>query len=110
MDTASLDSMRDWCVFDTASRITLGAAHEIVSPAALSWALTALTEHARTDAAKLAACRATLEQRLSASLARVHELVEAGKRHEARKALEELDYRFGGLAAPQSLALASALE
>jgi pimeloyl-ACP methyl ester carboxylesterase len=110
MDTASLESMRDWCVFDTASRITYGAAHEIVSPAALSWALTALTEHARTDAAKLAACRATLEQRLSASLARVHELVEAGKRHEARKALEELDYRFGGLAAPQSLALASALE
>jgi len=110
MDSASLESMRDWCVFDTASRITYGAAHEIVSPAALSWALTALAEHARTDAAKLAACRATLEQRLSASLARVHELVDAGKRHEARKALEELDYRFGGLAAPQSLALASALE
>jgi hypothetical protein len=110
MDTASLESMRDWCVFDTASRITYGAAHEIVSPAALSWALTALAEHARTDAAKLAACRGALEQRLSASLARVHELVDAGKRHEARKALEELDYRFGGLAAPQSLALASALE
>jgi dienelactone hydrolase len=110
MDTASLDSMRDWCVFDTTSRITYGAAHEIVSPAALTWALTALAEHARTDAAKLAACRASLEQRLSASLARVHELVDAGKRHEARKALEDLDYRFGGLAAPQSLALVSALE
>ena len=110
MDTASLDSMREWCVFDTASRITYGAAHEIVSPAALSWALTALAEHARTDAAKLAACRAALEQQLSASFARVHELVDAGKRHEARKALLELDHRFGGLAAPQSLALASALE
>jgi len=109
-DTASLESMREWCVFDTASSITYGAAHDIVSPAALSLALTALAEHARTDAAKLAACRATLEHRLSASLARVHELVDAGKRHEARKALEELDYRFGGLAAPQSLALVSAIE
>jgi dienelactone hydrolase len=110
LDTASLESMRDWCVFDTASRITYGAAHEILSPAALSWALTALAEHVRTDAAKLAACRATLEQRLSARLAHVHELIDAGKRDEARKALLELDHRFGGLAAPQSLALASALE
>jgi len=110
LDTASLESMRDWCVFDTASRITYGAAHQILSPAALSWALTALAEHVRTDAAKLAACRAALEQRLSARLAHVHELIDAGKRDEARKALLELDHRFGGLAAPQSLALASALE
>jgi dienelactone hydrolase len=110
MDTASLESMRDWCVFDTASRITYGVAHEIASPAELSWALTALAEHARTDAAKLAACRATLEQRLSARVAQVHELIGAGKRDEARKALQELDERFGGLAAPQTLALASALE
>jgi pimeloyl-ACP methyl ester carboxylesterase len=110
MDAASLDSMRDWCVFDTASRITLGVPHEIASPAVLSWALSALAEHARTDPAKLAACRASLEQRLSARLAQVHELIDAGKRDEARKALQELDHRFGGLAAPQTLALASALE
>jgi dienelactone hydrolase len=110
LDTASLESMRDWCVFDTASRITHGAAHELLSPAELSWALTALAEHVRTDAAKLAACRATLEQRLSARLAHVHELIDAGKRDEARKALLEVDHRFGGLAAPQSLVLATALE
>jgi dienelactone hydrolase len=110
MDTESLESMRDWCAFDTASRVTYGVAHDIVSPAELSWALTALAEHARTDAAKLAVCRATLEQQLSARLAQVHQLIDAGKRDAARKALEELDHRFGGLAAPQSLALASALE
>lgn len=110
MDTASLDSMRDWCVFDTASRVTYGEAHEVASPAALSWALTALAEHVRPDPAKLAACRSTLEHQLSARLAQVRVLIDAGKRAEAHKALEQLDRTFGGIAAPQSVAMAASLE
>lgn len=110
MDTASLESMRDWCVFDTASRITQGAAHEIASPAALSWALSALAMHVRRDPARLAACRAAQEMRLAARLAGVRALIEAGKPGEARKALEALDRSFGGLAAPASLELARSLE
>jgi hypothetical protein len=110
MDTGSLESMRDWCVFDTASRISYGTGHEVASPAALSWALGALAAHVRPDAAKLAACRAALDRRLSARLAQVRSLIDAGKSREARKTLEELDRNFGALAAPQSLALADALE
>jgi predicted esterase len=110
MDTASLESLREWCVFDTASSITHGAAHDVASPAALSWALAALARHVRPDPARLAACRAALDRQLAARLAQARALIDAGKSREARKDLEELDRRFGGLAAPQSLALAAALE
>ncbi len=110
MDRASLESMRQWCLFDTAAEITPGAGHELASPAALSRALGALAAHVRPDAARLAACRADLDRQLAARLAQVRSLIDAGKRTEARKDLEELDRRFGGLAAPQSMALAAALE
>ena len=110
MDRASLASMREWCVFDTSAEITPGAGHELASPAALSRALSALAAHVRPDAAKLAACRAALDRRLSARLAQVQSLIDAGKRSEARRRIEELDRTFGGLAAPQSVALAAALE
>lgn len=110
MDTASFESMRNWCVFDTAAKVTFGAAHEIASPAALSWALTALAEHVRPDAAQLAVCRAALDRRLAAQLAQIRSLIDGGRRAEAGKLLEEADREFGGLAAPQSLTLAAALE
>jgi Esterase PHB depolymerase len=110
MDAASLDSMRDWCVYDVAAEVTYGAAHEIASPMALSRALTALTTHVRPDPAKLAACRAAIDRRLAARLAELQSLIDAGKPSEARKRLEDLDRRFGALAAPQSLTLAAALQ
>jgi pimeloyl-ACP methyl ester carboxylesterase len=110
MDTASLESMREWCVFDTTSEITPAAAHEIATPAALSRALSALAAHVKPDAAKLAACRDALDERMAAQLARVQTLIDAGKRTEARKLLEETDRKFGGLAGAQSQALAAALD
>ncbi|HEV2285293.1 MAG TPA: PHB depolymerase family esterase [Steroidobacteraceae bacterium] len=109
MDSASEDSMRDWCVYDVAAEVTHGASHEIASAAALSRALTALATHVRAEPAKLAACRAAIDRRLAARLAEVRSLIDAGKRPEAAKRLEELDRRFGALAAPQSLALAAQL-
>jgi pimeloyl-ACP methyl ester carboxylesterase len=110
MDRASLESMREWCVFDTAAEITPGAGHELASPAALSQALGALQSHVRADAARLAGCRDALDRRLATQLLRVRSLIDAGKSHEARSLLEETDRRFGGLAAPQTVALAAALE
>jgi hypothetical protein len=47
---------------------------------------------------------------MAAQLARVQTLIDAGKRTEARKLLEETDRKFGGLAAAQSQALAAALD
>lgn len=110
MDAASRESLREWCVFDTASQITHGAAHEIAGSTALSWALAALAAHVRPDPARLAACRADIERHLAARLGEVQALIDAGKHGEARKQLEALDRKFGGLAAPQSLTLAAALE
>ena len=110
MDRASEESMQSWCVFDVAADITHGASHEVASPRALARALEQLGAHVRRDPARLTACRAALDRRLAAQLARVQSLIDAGKRPEARKALEELDRRFGGLAAPQSLKFAAALE
>ena len=109
MDRASEESMQSWCVFDVAADITHGASHEVASPHALARALDQLGAHARPDAARLSACRAALDRRLAARLARVRSLID-GHRSEARKQLEELDRRFGGLAAPQSLQLGAALE
>ena len=109
MDSASQDSMRDWCVYDVAAEVTHGASHEIASAAALSRALTALSSHVRAEPAKLAACRAAIDRRLAARLAEVQSLFDAGKRPEAARRLAELDRRFGGLAAPQSVALAAKL-
>jgi pimeloyl-ACP methyl ester carboxylesterase len=110
LDRASEDSMQSWCVFDVAADITRGASHEIVNPHALARALEQLGAHLPPDTARLAACRAALDRRLAAQLARVQSLIDAGDRSEARRQLHELDRRFGGLAAPQSLAMARALE
>ena len=106
MDSASQDSMRDWCVYDVAAEVTPGASHEIASAGALSRALAALAIHVRTAPAKLAACRAAIDRRLAARLAEVHSLIDAGRRPEAARRLAELDRSFGALAAAQSLALA----
>jgi pimeloyl-ACP methyl ester carboxylesterase len=109
-DRASLESMSEWCAFDTAAEITPGAGHEIASSMALSRALGALASHVRPDAARLAACRHALDERLAARLARIGSLIDAGRSGEARKLLEETDRQFGGLAAPQSVALSARLE
>jgi dienelactone hydrolase len=109
MDAASLQSMRRWCVFDVDSEITPGAGHEVASAAALSQALYALRTHNRADTGRLAKCRADIDQDLSAELGRAQSLVAAGKRSDAQKLLIAIDRRFGGLAAPRSTELQSAL-
>jgi hypothetical protein len=96
-------------VFDVDSEITPGAAHEVASPAALSEPLHALLAHTRADAGKLAGCRADTARDLSAQLGKAQSLIAAGKGSEAQKLLIGIDRRFGGLAAPRSIELQSAL-
>jgi predicted esterase len=109
MDSDSLRSMREWCVFDTEADVTRGAGHEPASPAALARALSELDGHTAANPARLAACREALDKRVAGQLARVQALIDSGKRAEARQLLLEVDRRFGGLAAPQSVALDKAL-
>ena len=109
MDAQSEQSMRRWCVFDVDSEIMPGAGHEIATPAALAEALHALATHTRPAPGKLAKCRADIAKDLSAELRKAQALVDAGKRSDAQKTLIAIDRRFGGLAAPRSTELQSAL-
>jgi poly(3-hydroxybutyrate) depolymerase len=109
MDADSLQSMRRWCVFEVDSVITPAAVHEVATPAALASALHALTTPSRPDAAKLASCRSDVAKELAAELHQARTLIEGGRRAEAQKLLIDIDRRFGGLAAPQSLELQKAL-
>jgi hypothetical protein len=109
-DADSMHSMRSWCVFDAQGETTLGATHEIASPAALSGALQVLTRATTTpDAKKLAACRTGIAKELDGRLSDVEALIKAGKSAQAQQQLLEIDRRFGGLAAPDSTELAQQL-
>jgi pimeloyl-ACP methyl ester carboxylesterase len=107
MAAVSARSMHDWCVFDIEQQVIRGAAHELAPPEPLSRALTALQAHASADPAKLAACRAGLQREMDAKLDRAQTLLATGHRDEARRLLTKIDQRFGGLAAPRSLDLAT---
>lgn len=110
MDAASLESMRRWCVFSVVQRITPWTTHEAASGAALARALEALGAPAAQNPAKLAACRAGTDRRLTQQLDTVQVLAARGERPEARRRLEAVDREFGGLAAPRSVELASTLD
>ena len=105
MAAESRHSLRDWCAFDTANLGIPQTGHRVADPFHLSRALDLLEQPDPPDAARLAECRAGLESQLDAKLAAVAALVAAGHRAEAQQALNDIDVRFGGLAAPRSLAL-----
>jgi predicted esterase len=109
MDAHSLQSLRRWCVYSVDSATMPGAAHQVATPAALAAALHALLAPAAVDPAKLSACRSQLEAKLSSQLEQVQSLAAARERAAARKLLSEVDLRYGGLAAPRSVALQAGL-
>jgi poly(3-hydroxybutyrate) depolymerase len=109
MDAASLESMRSWCVLNVAQRTTPWTAHEAASAAALARALEALEAPAAPNRAKLDACRAGIDRRLTQQLDEVQALEARGERPQARQRLEAVDAEFGGLAAPRSVELEAAL-
>jgi hypothetical protein len=110
MDAASLESLRRWCVFNVVQRVTPWTAHAEASGAALARALAALETPASQRPAKLEACRAAVDRRLTRQLDAVQALAAQGERPQARRRLEALDREFGGLAAPRSVELAPALD
>jgi hypothetical protein len=110
MDAASLGSMRSWCVFNVAQRITAWTGHEAANGAVLARALEALEAPVSQDPAKLTACRARLDRQLTQQLDTVQALAARGDRGQARRRLEAVDLKFGGLAAPRSVELAAQLD
>jgi predicted esterase len=109
-DVASRRSLRDWCVFDVDTEVMTQTGHEIADPASLRRALAALDTHEAVDTVKLAACRARIGDALAKDLQRLEATVTSGNLRDARTLLSKLDERYGGLAAPQSLALAERID
>jgi pimeloyl-ACP methyl ester carboxylesterase len=108
-DDASRASLRAICVFNLTVEAIPGMGHDLAPADALARALKTLDAPAHIDSAKLAACRANLDRQIDAGLGRVAALVAAGQRDQARSRLADIDRRFGGLAAPRSVALSAAL-
>jgi predicted esterase len=109
-DLASMHSLRDWCVFNTEYQTNNFTGHEVMNPDALSRALDSLAKPIEADAGRLAKCRAGIDAELESKLRHVQSLISAGNRDAARDILKDIDTRFGGLAAPQTLELESDLD
>ncbi len=109
-DLASLRSLRAWCVFGVEDHTAPFAEHEVASAAALSRALAALFNPHAPDADQLAGCKSRIDTELADKLQHVRALVAGGKRESARQLLQDIDARFGGLAAPPSTDLSRELD
>jgi hypothetical protein len=105
--SVSIRSLRQWCAFNTQEHVLPRVGHEIAPMTALLRSLADLLPNLASDQSKLQACQTTIDSELAARLREVETLIANGKKSEARKRLSEVDRRFGGLAAPRSLELAS---
>ena len=104
-DTASTRAMRRWCVFGLISQVTPRTGHAVAEPVEFARALGKLDAPFGQDEERLADCRAQIERKLSDELGHVRSLI-ARDPPAARRALDELDMKYGGLAAPASLEIA----
>lgn len=106
-DAASTGSMLEWCVFDWYAERSPWAGHEVAGPPVLGRALDLLDKHAQPNLARLNKCRLRIDQELGKEIDQAGDLFAAGKVDAARKLLDKIDARFGGLAAPRSVDLAA---
>ncbi|HXS73916.1 MAG TPA: PHB depolymerase family esterase [Rhodanobacteraceae bacterium] len=104
-DAHSRDSLKQWCMFniDTVTMPRIG--HELADRSGFIQALHKLAEPASPDGDKLTPCRAAIAQAKDAQLRQAQSLLAVGKPDQARKLLEQIDARYGGLATPGSIQL-----
>jgi dienelactone hydrolase len=103
-------SMEDRCVYDIDEETMPHVGHTPPDAAAFNHALDELEQHRTVDPAERDRCRAEMATEIDGALRRAEALIAAGKTDEARAALEKIDARYGGLAAPRSLELADRLD
>ena len=109
-DRRSRSSLRDWCMENTDLRSIPWMGHDIAPPNALEGALASLEAPRPPGDAQPTACRLRIANELDKALEDVATLIEAGDSAAATKQLDALDHRYGGLAAPRSVELASRLQ
>jgi dienelactone hydrolase len=108
-DRQSRLSLKAWCVSRVAVLTLHRTSHALADASALGQALGALEHQPPADPQALEACRSALAARVDAQLDQVQSLIRAGTLAPARDQLVRIDARYGGLAAPRSVALAQAL-
>jgi hypothetical protein len=106
-DAASEQSLRDWCVFDWYAERSPWTGHEVAAPTVLGRALDMLDKHAEPNLAKMNNCRLRINQELEKTIVQANDLLSAGNLDAARRSLNKIDARYGGLAAPRSVDLAA---
>jgi pimeloyl-ACP methyl ester carboxylesterase len=106
-DAASTQSMLEWCVFDWYAERSPWTGHEVAGPIVLDRALDMLDKHAEPKLARLNNCRLRISQDLGKQIDQASDLLAAGDVEEARRLLNRIDTRYGGLAAPRSVDLAA---
>lgn len=104
------ESLVHWCAFNVRSITLLHTQHVLADGAAFGQALQWLLQPTTPDAKRLTACRARVDAALHQKLAALHALLDAGKPDRARQRLDKIDSRYGGLAAPASVAAWQALD
>jgi Esterase PHB depolymerase len=109
-DIRSRDAMANWCMFDIKAITLAWTAHEIVSGPAFNQGLNALETRDTPTPDKLASCRKRYEHELDDRFREVENLTATGKIDAAKKLLDAIDERFGGLAAPRSVEMARRLQ
>ncbi|HEV7122047.1 MAG TPA: PHB depolymerase family esterase [Rhodanobacter sp.] len=110
LDARSRRSMHDFCVFHVATVAEAWVGHELPAARALERSLDRLDDPVQVEADRLARCREGVDERLNARLQQVRNLLIARKFAAARAQLNRVDSRYGGLAGPESLALASEID
>ena len=108
-DLLSLRSLRERCVFDIDSFLELRIGHDVAPAAEFARAVARLMEHATPDPCRLSACRSAVERTLDLELRAVESSISSGRTEQAQKRLKGVDDRFGCLATPRSVDLASKL-
>lgn len=103
-------SFDEYCVFGHSAQTVPGIAHNVPTAKGLKAALRWLLSPQPIDQARLESCRARQDAEVKAALDEVKALKAKGDLPAARSALKKLDMRYGGLAGPESVELAHAME
>jgi pimeloyl-ACP methyl ester carboxylesterase len=110
MQAASEASLQSWCVFDVHGSAMPRAGHTTADGSTLSLALDTLLNPAPARHEGLPECRARVQRELASGVERARALIGAGDTAGARSLLTEVDAKFGGLAATDTLALEKQLQ
>jgi dienelactone hydrolase len=105
LQNVSVQSMRAWCVSHVDHRVLLNMGHDLAAASAFENGLSVLLSPVASAPGDLSSCRAGLISRRDAKIQIVHDFLAKGDYAAARRALDDVDAEFGGLAAPESLDL-----